>query len=61
MDVRSAALQIQTDRVGSRIEALNENEQGFLHVKNMTQGRKIFFSHGGRELFLLFHQATIEA
>jgi hypothetical protein len=48
-------------RVGSRIEALNENEQGFLHVKNMTQRRKTLSSHGGRELFLLFLQATIEA
>jgi hypothetical protein len=40
MDVRSRSIADPDRRVGSRIEALNGNEQGFLHVKNMTQDGK---------------------
>ncbi len=40
MDVRSRTINDPDRRVGSRIEALKPNEQGFLHVSNMTQDGK---------------------
>lgn len=40
MDVRSRTIQDPDPRVGSRIAGLAPNEQGYLHVKNMTQDGK---------------------
>ncbi|WP_124979192.1 M1 family metallopeptidase [Nonlabens xiamenensis] len=48
MDVRSRTISDPDRRVGSRIASLSPNEQGYLHVNNMTQdGRAVQASEEG--------------